>query len=202
MRFIHKSFLMAKKYCLCINVENISLMEMILCTDDGKERKEFEYFLQHMRIKPSSVFIDIDSDNTAMRIASTYFPETEILADTMYVSKTLVRKLRLAYNNTLKFSKGGYSASLLRDKGKDIFFPEYGKKGTELNDIRQKLKNSYPTLWNQYRTYCDGQRPYKVAPKKQETTFDSWEEDVMGKLENEIFVPALINEIKPSKNVS
>lgn len=49
-----QKFFHGKKYCLCINVENISLMEMILCTGDKKEREGFDYFVQHMQVKPGA----------------------------------------------------------------------------------------------------------------------------------------------------
>lgn len=195
-----QKFFQGKKYCLCINVENISLMEMILCTGDEKEREGFDYFVQHMQVKPESVLIDIDSDNTAKRVASTYFPNAEILADSIYVRKILDRILRQAYDNTLRTCNKDYNFSLLKDRGKDVFIAEDGANRAVPDNVRQRMQTAYPVLWNQYVTRCHGLRPYKVEPKKQEPTFDNWSQDVTKEPDNAIFISALLN-IVPFKEL-
>jgi len=195
-----QKFFHGKKYCLCINVENISLMEMILCTGDKKEREGFDYFVQHMQVKPERVLIDIDSDNTAKRVASTYFPNTEILADSIYVRKLLDRILRQAYDNTLSTCNKDYNFSLLKDRGKDVFVAEDGANRAVPDNVRQRMQTAYPVLWNQYITRCHGLRPYKVEPQKQEPTFDNWSRDVTHEADNAIFIPALLN-IVPFKEL-
>lgn len=195
-----QKFFHGKKYCLCINVENISLMEMILCTGDKKEREGFDYFVQHMQVKPERVLIDIDSDNTAKRVASTYFPNVEILADSIYVRKILDRILRQAYDSTLRNCNKDYNFSLLKDRGKDVFIAEDGANRAVPDNVRQRMQTAYPVLWNQYVTRCHGLRPYKVEPKKQEPTFDNWSQDVTQEPDNAIFISALLN-IVPFKEL-
>lgn len=195
-----QKFFQGEKYCLCINVENISLMEMILCTGNKKEREGFDYFVQHMQVKPERVLIDIDSDNTAKRVASTYFPNAEILADSIYVRKLLDRILRQAYDNTLSTCNKDYNFSLLKDRGKDIFVAEDGANRAVPDNVRRRMQTAYPVLWNQYITRCHGLRPYKVGPQKQEPTFDNWSRDVTHEADNAIFIPALLN-IVPFKEL-
>lgn len=188
-----QEFFQGKKYCLCINVENVSLMEMILCTGDKKEREGFDYFVQHMQIRPERVLIDIDNDNIAKRLALSYFPKAEILADSIYVRKILDRILRKAYENTVKHCKRDYNFSLLRDQGKAVFISEDGANRVVPSYVRQRMQAAYPVLWKQYMTRCHGLRPYKVGPQKQELTFDNWSRDVKQKADNAIFIPALLN---------
>ena len=175
-------FFQGKKYCLCINVENISLMEMILCSGDKKERDGFDYFVQHMQVKPERVLIDIDNDNIAKRLASSYFPHAEILADSIYVRKILDRIMRQAYD-----------FSLLQGKGKAVFVSEDGENRAVSSNVRQRIQVAYPVLWKQYITRCHGLRPYKVCPQKQEPTFDTWAQEVTQEASNAIFIPALLN---------
>lgn len=200
-----QKFFQGKKYCLCINVENISLMEMILCTGDEKEREGFDYFVQHMQVKPERVLIDIDSDNTAKRVASTYFPNAEILADSIYVRKILDRIMRQAYDNTLSTCNKDFNFSLLQEYGKDVLFSDASARQEMssdrrqgISDTRQRMHDEYRELWEQYKTRCHGLRPYKVGPRIQEPTFDKWSRNVMQKSGNAIFMPALLS-IMPFK---
>lgn len=156
--------------------------------------------MQHMQVKPERVLIDIDSDNTAKRVASTYFPNTEILADSIYVRKLLDRILRQAYDNTLSTCNKDYNFSLLKDRGKDVFVAEDGANRAVPDNVRQRMQTAYPVLWNQYITRCHGLRPYKVEPQRQEPTFDNWSRDVTHEADNAIFIPALLN-IVPFKEL-